>query len=147
MDNEIVERAELLEALERWLERIREVNRQVPVLVEGRNDIRALRKLGLPGSVFHLHKGGVSIYERCKWISARYPQVILLLDADPRGHRLRRMVIRFLESDWETYDDLRAELFQIVGHFVRHIEELARFYEKMYIVVHYRPMGAEKTGH
>ncbi len=136
-DSALEDRAALLDALDDWLERLRQINQTVPILVEGLNDIKALRKLGINGEIIHLHMGNVSIYERVKWMEARYPQVILLLDADPRGRHLRRRVIRYLESDWETYDEFRQELERLVGEFIRHIEDLARFYEHLYITVHY----------
>lgn len=136
-ETDLTERSALLDALDDWLERLRQVNQTVPILVEGLNDVRALRKLGIEGEILHLHMGNVSIYERVKWIEARYSHVILLLDADPRGRHLRRRVIRHLESDWETYDEYRQELESLVGEFIRHIEDLARFYEHLYITVHY----------
>lgn len=131
------DRVDLLDALEHWLEKVRAINHTIPILVEGFHDVEALRSLGLDGPILHLHKGGVSVYDRCKWISSHHPHVLLLLDSDPRGYHLRRKVIRFLESDWESMDELRSELFNLVGHYIQHVEALGRFYKKLYMSVHY----------
>ena len=130
----------LLAELDGWIDRLNHVNTTVPVLVEGRNDERALRKLGISGEILHLHAGGVSIYERCRWIDRHYAQMILLLDWDRRGRQLRRRVLRFLEADWRTYDMYRREIERLVGAYTQHVEDLARLYEMLFIVVHYEPI-------
>ncbi len=134
------ERAILLDELDGWLERVRPLSHEVPLLVEGRRDEWALRRLGVDGTILHLHVGGVSIYERCQWLDRRYAQVVLLLDWDRRGRQLRRRVLRFLEADWRTYDSIRLELERLTSPYIRHIEDLARFYEDLYITVYYDPV-------
>lgn len=134
------ERALLLDELDGWLDRVRTLSREVPLLVEGRNDEQALRRLRIDGTILHLHVGGVSIYERCQWLDRHYAQVLLLLDWDRRGRQLRRRVLRFLEADWRTYDSIRLELERLTYPYIRHIEDLARFYEDLYITVYYEPV-------
>ncbi len=135
-----VERFALWSALDDWRLRLADMNESVPLLVEGIHDEQALRKLGIEGDIQHLHMHGMSIYDLCKLLESRYEQVLVLLDWDPRGRALRRRVLRYLEIDWETYDPLRAELEQLVGAFLSHIEDLHRFYETLYIMTHFNPV-------
>jgi len=54
-----LERAERLRVV---FQSLYEVNKRIPIIVEGKRDVSALRKIGLVGEIIALH-GGRGIYE------------------------------------------------------------------------------------
>ncbi len=101
-----IERAERLRKI---LEFLQEVNRDIPVIVEGTKDVHALRSLGLTGEIITLHNGK-GIYDFCLDITDRFQKVILLLDWDKKGENLNRAISRLLKGYWEEYSFFREIL-------------------------------------
>ncbi len=79
------------------LEDLRERNLSVPIIVEGINDVRALRKLEFKGEILQLHSL-MTIEGFCRNLSKNHKEVILLLDWDKKGKRLTSSLIRHLNS-------------------------------------------------
>lgn len=71
------------------LEDLRELSREVPVVVEGKNDEKALRDLGIEGEIFHI-SAGTPFYEFCEEIAARCNDVILFTDTDKEGQKVAK---------------------------------------------------------
>ena len=65
------------------------------IIVEGKRDSIALRKLGFSGKIleFHSFKGMVNFSDSV----AKYKSVILLLDGDRKGRYLTKRIIDLLE--------------------------------------------------
>ena len=65
------------------------------VIVEGKRDSAALKKLGFSGTVFELHRFGGMI----KFVDyvARYERLIVLLDGDRKGKYLTAKIIEQLQ--------------------------------------------------
>jgi len=99
------------------------LNEEIPVIVEGRRDVAALRHLGLTGAILTLHCGQTvaAFGER---IAHRFPAVILLLDWDRRGRQLHTQLTRQLDTDWEEYHYIRQELIALCQSAISSIEEL-----------------------
>ena len=55
---------ERAERLKLTIEELYETNKMVPVIVEGKRDVHALRKLGLIGEIITLHRGK-NLYDFC----------------------------------------------------------------------------------
>ncbi|MHC1625938.1 MAG: toprim domain-containing protein [Methanoculleaceae archaeon] len=64
-----------------------ERNRQIPILVEGKKDESALRRLGITGEIARVHSGR-SIPDLCDMIASRYTEIIILTDWDREGGHL-----------------------------------------------------------
>ena len=66
------------------------------IVVEGKNDRRALRKLGVESKIFLLHnyKSLVEVSESL----AKYDNVILMLDTDPAGRELTKQMQNHLQA-------------------------------------------------
>ncbi len=94
------------------LEALYEINKNIPVIVEGKRDAMALRKLGLMGDIITLHSGN-NIYEFCEDISERFDKVIILLDWDSKGESLNKELNRHLKGLWEEFSAFR-EIFKIL---------------------------------
>ena len=103
---------------------ISQLNYQVncPVIVEGKRDSTALKKLGFSGTVLEFHKFGGLI----KFVDfvAKYDRVIILLDGDRKGKYLTAKIIEQLQR--RTIIDLsfKRKLIAITKGKIRFIEQL-----------------------
>ncbi|OGW39903.1 MAG: hypothetical protein A2Y97_07200 [Nitrospirae bacterium RBG_13_39_12] len=104
-----IERAERLKLV---IEALYEINKKVPVIVEGKKDELALRKLGFIGEIITLHRGK-SLYDFCADIEERFQKVIILLDWDKKGNILNKTLTENLKGHWEEFSSFR-ELFKIL---------------------------------
>ncbi len=86
-----------LEDLEEALFELREENKTAPIIVEGDNDIEALRKLNITGEIIRFNVG-LSIPDFCDMISQKYKNIILLTDWDKKGGYLCSTIKKNLES-------------------------------------------------
>lgn len=102
---------------------LNEVNKFVPIIVEGKRDRRALRSLGITGEVILLH-GGKTIYEFCEDILKQHERVILLLDWDERGEALQKSLSSHLRGHYEEFSILRNRLKSLCQSDIKEIEDL-----------------------
>lgn len=84
-----------LENLMKSLSYLKEENRGIPIIVEGRNDIRALRRLGFNGEIIQLPRN-LTLENFCRLLSQRYNNVILLMDWDTKGRRNILILTKYL---------------------------------------------------
>ncbi|MBI3621493.1 MAG: hypothetical protein HY208_04820 [Nitrospirae bacterium] len=105
------------------LHELRLLNEEFPVIVEGRHDVDALRRLGLKGAILTLHCGR-TVAAFAEQLTRRFPAVILLLDWDRRGRQLHTQLTRQLETDWEEYHYIRQELITLCKSTISAVEEL-----------------------
>jgi len=112
------------------LETLYEINKKVPVIVEGKRDSVALRKLGLMGEIITLHRG-VSLYDFCEEISESYEKVVILLDWDDKGESLNKELNRNLKGLWEEFSAFR-EIFKILCQKdIKDIEGIPKLIKKL----------------
>jgi len=100
------------------------------VIVEGKRDSAALKKIGFSGKVLEFHKfGGMINFADSV---ARHENLILLFDGDRKGRYLTRKTIRLLQR--RTNIDLRfkRKLTSITKGKIRFIEQLVCY--ESYIV-------------
>ncbi len=100
-----------------------EVNKFVPIIVEGKRDRRALRSLGITGEVILLH-GGKTIYEFCEDILKQHERFILLLDWDERGEALQKSLSSHLKGHYEEFSLFRNRLKSLCQSDIKEIEDL-----------------------
>ncbi len=100
------------------------------VIVEGKRDSAALKKIGFSGKVLEYHKFGGMI-NFADYV-ARHENLILLFDRDRKGRYLTRKTIQLLER--RTNIDLRfkKKLTSITKGKIRFIEQLVCY--ESYIV-------------
>lgn len=122
-----LERAERLREV---FEALHEVNKNVPVIVEGKRDSEALRKLGLTGEIITLHRGN-NLYDFCEEIAERYERVILLLDWDDRGESLYRFLSNHLRGHWEEFVNFREILKILCQKDIKDIEGIPRLIKNL----------------
>ena len=92
------------------------------VVVEGKRDEEALKKLGFSGRIcqFHSFKGLSKFVDSMP----RYNSLILLLDSDRKGSYLTKRIISQLQHQMKVDLSFRRKLVAITKGKVRHIENL-----------------------
>ena len=92
------------------------------VIVEGKRDSNALRKLGFSGKIleFHSFKGIVIFSDSV----AKYKNIILLLDGDRKGRYLTKRIIKLLEHRTKIDLSFKKKLVSITKGKIRFIEQL-----------------------
>ena len=95
------------------------------VVVEGKRDEEALKKLGFSGRIcqFHSFKGLSKFVDSMP----RYNSLILLLDSDRKGSYLTKRIISQLQHQMKVDLSFRRKLVAITKGKVRHIENLTLY--------------------
>ncbi len=116
---------EEIEYIRRVFDDLLFINKSVPVIVEGKRDRIALKRLGLKGRIIQLHRGQ-NIYEFCEDILKKYEKVILLIDWDKRGEQLYQKVTDLLKGHFEEYSIFRETLIRLFGKEIKEVEEIPK---------------------
>ena len=100
------------------------------VIVEGKYDSIALRKLGFSGKIleFHSFRGLVKFSDSV----AKYKNVILLLDGDKKVRYLTKRIIDLLAHRVKTDLSFKKKLVSITKGKIRFIEQLV-CYESYFV--------------
>ena len=118
------------ERMREVLEALCETNKKIPVIVEGKKDLNALRELGLVGEIITLHRGK-SLYDFCADIEEKFGRVIILLDWDEKGEILKKALSRHLKGHWEEYSRFRELLRLLCQKDIRDIEGIPKLLRKL----------------
>jgi 5S rRNA maturation endonuclease (ribonuclease M5) len=122
-----IERADRLKLV---IEALYETNKKVPIIVEGKKDALALRKLGLVGEIITLHRGK-SLYDFCADIEERFYKVIILLDWDKKGNSLNKLLAENLKGRWEEFSSFRELLRLLCQKDIRDIEGIPKLLRRL----------------
>ena len=92
------------------------------IIVEGKRDSTALKKLGFSGKVLELHKFGGMI----KFVDsvAKYQRLIILLDGDRKGRYLTGKIVEQLQHRTKVDLSFKRKLVSITKGKIRFIEQL-----------------------
>ena len=121
---------ERAERLKKVFETLYEINKRIPVIVEGRRDVNALRKIGLVGDIIAIH-GGKGLYEFCEDIAERFHSVILIIDWDEKGEVLYKTVSKHLNGLWEEFSVFREIIKVLCQKDIRDIEGIPSLLERL----------------
>ena len=101
--------------------------RNCAIIVEGKRDSAALKKIGVSGKIleFHRYKGLTKFVD----VGSKYKSLIILLDRDRKGRYLTAKIIEQLERRTKIDLSFKRKLVSITKGKIRFIEELAG-YEK-----------------
>ncbi len=111
------------ERLKEFLQSLYEINKMVPIIVEGRRDVLALRSLGFVGEIITVHRGK-GLYEFCQGISERFNKVILMLDWDENGEILHKKLSADLKGLCEEFAPLREIIKLLCQKDISNIEDI-----------------------
>jgi len=98
------------------------------IIVEGINDVKALRELGVRGEI--VTSSNHSNAELVDFIGHR--DVIIMTDWDKKGEALKNdLIVKF--SSWGVIPnvEIRRRIFSIIGKEVTEVEDLAEFMFKL----------------
>lgn len=95
------------------------------VVVEGKHDSAALKKLGFTEQVLEFHRfGGITKFADSV---SHHKNLIILFDSDRKGKYLTRRVIEQLEHRTRIDLSYKKQLIEITNGRIRAIEELIRY--------------------
>jgi len=118
-----------LEDVEKILEKLKLLHMECAVIVEGKKDEDALRKLCFNRRIIRIIG---SIPAMCEEISKEYKKVIILTDWDKKGGDLCRRLKKYLDANSVKYDDrLRAELAEACKKEIKDVESLFTYVENL----------------
>ena len=117
-----------IEDLEKIIDELGEENRSIPIIVEGKKDIEALRKLDISGSIISVN-AGVPLIDFCDKIAQEHTDIIILTDWDRKGGYLCRTIKKNLEGRVNCNTKYR-ELFA-KNAMIRTLEGLPSWLETM----------------
>ncbi len=127
--------AETLDTLLTLFEELDEMSVTVPIIVEGRKDREALRKLGIMGEIVVLNDG-FSILGTCESLALGWDKAIILTDWDRKGGHLARVLMDSLEACDMGHDtDLRAKISRLAKKEVKDVEGLPRLIQRLKALV------------
>jgi|Deesub1362A_J573_1020465.scaffolds.fasta_scaffold00098_87 5S rRNA maturation endonuclease (ribonuclease M5) len=86
------------------LEELKEISEHSPIIVEGRNDEIALRKLGINGQFYRV-SDGIPFYEFCEEIAKTHSSVILFTDTDTAGKKITKRLKSFFSQNGVKVED------------------------------------------
>jgi len=124
---EDVERAERLREI---FSALYEVNKRFPVIVEGKKDAIALKKLGLAGDIITLHSGK-NLYDFCEDIIEKFSRVVILLDWDTKGENLYKAIGKNLTGHWEEFSAFRAVIKILCQKDIKDVEGIPKLLSKL----------------
>ncbi len=148
------------ESAGRALALARERNRDVehggsscPVLIEGKKDVKALRKLGFTGVIEQLNRGWdrsrlvAYLFEKygCNNPNDGGPAIILLMDWDRTGGRIQNdMSMRLRAMDVSLDEATRIELVRAMKPEGKTVESMAPFARELLVKMSYHdPDGSD----
>lgn len=126
---------ETLEELDELLAELREqASNEVPIIVEGTDDVEALKNLGVKGR-FHKISGGKSLLNFIEGFSGS-KEVIIMTDFDMAGDKLAKFCAKHLKRiGIEPVIEIRRKLKSLVRKDVKDIEGLAKFLQNQRAVL------------
>ncbi len=121
------------EALELIEELLAELDKKaaegVPIIIEGIDDVKALRRLGIEGN-FHKVSTGNSLLNFVESL-ANFKEIIVLTDFDPAGDELASFIVKHARRlGTEPVTEFRDKLKPLVRREVKDMEGLAKFLQR-----------------
>jgi len=117
------------ELLVKQIKETRELNLEIPIIVEGRLDVVALRKIGFSGEIIHLPKNKTII--NFSYSLTKYREVILLMDWDRKGKRLTSILEKYLITEGIRVNLKLWKLLNTINSETSNVEGLPAFMEKI----------------
>ena len=120
----------ILQVLERLAE---ESAKGIPIIVEGKKDVKALRALAIEGKIIEAKTSGKSMLDVISQVEEYGTQeVILLLDFDRRGREwTKRLKQHFEKAQIKPNILFWKKLLNIAGHEVKDVEGLTSYMETL----------------
>lgn len=121
---------ERAEKIREVLHYLYEINKLVPIIVEGKRDKKALKDIGFDGQIITIHSGK-SIYEFSENIANRFEKVVLLIDWDEKGEELYSKIGDNLQGMWEDFASIRELLKILCQKEISEIEQIPALFHRI----------------
>jgi 5S rRNA maturation endonuclease (ribonuclease M5) len=121
---------ERAEKIREVLHYLYEINKLIPIIVEGKRDKKALRNIGFDGDIITIHSGK-SIYEFSEGIAHKFEKVILLIDWDDKGEELYSKIGENLRGMWEEFASIRELLKILCQKEISEIEQIPSLFHRI----------------
>lgn len=122
---------ERLEELEKVFEELEHDSESIPIIVEGAQDVAALRRLGIHRNVLAFNRG-MSLFSFAEMVSRRHREAIVLTDWDRRGGQLARTLREALHANGVSVNDRhRTQIVILSKKEIKDIQSLPRFVERL----------------
>lgn len=118
------------EKIKEVLHHLYEINKLVPIIVEGKKDKNALKSMGFSGQIITLHSGK-SLYEFSENVSNRFNKVVLLIDWDEKGEELYSKLGENLSGMWEDFASIRELLKILCQKEISEIEQIPILFRRI----------------
>lgn len=117
-----------LKKIENAIEELKELNKTIPIIVEGPKDVEALHSMGIDGEIITIYKG-MEIANFCDFIAANYKEIIILTDWDRQGWRLCKKLVKNLKGRTKCNTDFHKLFAE--NTIVKDIEGMPSSIERM----------------
>ena len=117
-----------LKKIENAIEELKELNKTIPIIVEGPKDVEALHSMGIDGEIITIYKG-MEIANFCDFIAANYKEIIILTDWDKQGWRLCKKLVKNLKGRTKCNTDFHKLFAE--NTIVKDIEGMPSSIERM----------------
>ncbi|MBS3816829.1 MAG: hypothetical protein KGY76_04630 [Candidatus Thermoplasmatota archaeon] len=121
---------EELEGILDILERIKNERGDIPIIVEGKKDVKALQSLGIQRKIIKI-KRGESIFRIIEELRDEHEKVIILTDWDASGGGLCYKIKKACEANTIAYDvEYRKQVIKFLKKEVKDVESIPSFIER-----------------
>ncbi len=121
---------EEVEGLLEVLRKIKSERKDIPIIVEGRKDVKALRSLGIERDIIRIKKGK-SIFRIIEELRGEHEKVIIMTDWDTTGGKLCYKIKKACESNAIVYDvDHRKQMIKFLKKEVKDVESIPSFIKR-----------------
>ena len=129
MDHDYLEQVK--EDLEKLLIDLNDANAEIPILVEGDNDIKALKLLGFEGEIIKINQGK-PLFNLVEDLSKVYDEMIILMDWDRKGGQLARRLSDNFEANQMKYNlEFRKQMAYLCKKDIKDVQGLPRFLDNL----------------
>jgi len=104
-----------------WLNELKEASKEAVIIVEGKNDEKALKRFSIKNI---LTLSGKRFADIPDILEGKWNKVILLLDLDPKGEKFHKKLKELLqEQGFEVYENFRNFLKKMNIIYIEEIHE------------------------
>ena len=119
-----------LERIREVLDRLAVLSEDHVILVEGVNDVAALKAVGIDGDFFTIQCSGGPM-RAVEYVEAHGGKAVVLTDWDRRGGTIASQIRSMCGSGHDIDFDVRADLGKLCRTYIKDIESLAVLVERL----------------
>ncbi len=121
---------EELEGILDVLEKLKREDKDIPIIVEGRKDVEALKELGIDRKMVKIKKDE-TIFRIIEGLRRKHDKVIILTDWDSTGGKLCYKIKKACESNAIKYDEeYRKQMMKFLKKEVKDVESIPTFIKR-----------------